>query len=167
MTPANPVGFQDAPHLASGNLNLVLSGSVDEGVQAPLSRLVGVGGSELAVCSADGTTGRRSAYQGDDRAALGFGETTFASFARAITETVNPLSIEAENALTDSLRVAAQLSGIGDGTKSIPAAGDHTSAEVPIGGSMAAGGKFAQVMFFGEVQRWTGDKQLWHDDLHG
>ena len=52
-----------------------------------------------------------SLYQGDDPGALIFGDTGFASGFEAASETVQAFGIEAVEALSHGLRMAAEFSG--------------------------------------------------------
>ena len=68
-----------------------------------------ISGLEFAASTTDQPPGRITRHQSDDPGAFGLGKTRLAPSARQIAEAVDPLSVEAMEAIAHSLRVAAQF----------------------------------------------------------
>src|SRR5215207_2060181 len=105
-----------------------------------MSFLLFVCGLQLAASTSHQPPRRISGHYSDDPRAFSFGNARLAPSARQIAEAVDPLSVEAMEALTHSLRVATQFFSDRLGAKSIPAADNHPSAHYPVCGSVPAVG---------------------------
>jgi hypothetical protein len=100
--------------------------------------------------------------QGDDPGALILREAGFAARAGAISETIYSCGIEAVEASTHGLGVAAELLGYLGGTQSLPAQGDDPGSEDPITWGVAAAGELVNLsLLFGVFGR-SGAKQFRH-----
>jgi len=100
--------------------------------------------------------------QGDDPGALIFGYTGFTSGSGEVSEAVQAFGVEAVEALSYGLRVAAELLGYVGGAQPLPAQGDDAGAEDPISWGMAAAGELVNLsLLFGVFGR-SGAKQFRH-----
>jgi hypothetical protein len=127
-----------------------------------MSFLLFVYGLQLATSTSHQPPRRIGGHQSDDPGAFGFANAWLAPSAGQIAEAVDPLSIEAMEALAHSLRVATQFFSDGLGAKSIPAESDHPSAHYPVCGSVTAVGQLTQFLLLSPILRGTGVQQLGH-----
>jgi len=103
--------------------------------------------------------------QTQDHAALGLGQPRPAPGAGAITQPVEPLAVEAEQALAHRLRVAAQLPRDGGRPEAVPTPCDHPGAADPIPRRVPAPGQLPNAALLGGIEWRSSTQQLRHGDL--
>jgi hypothetical protein len=133
-----------------------------ERVQSPVGGPLLVFGLKPAAGLGEELARRGFGEQGDDPGALILREAGLAARAGAISETIYSCGIEAVEASTHGLGVAAELLGYLGGTQSLPAQGDDPGSEDPITGGVAAAGELVNPsLLFGVFGR-SGAKQFRH-----
>src|SRR3712207_6829318 len=156
MSPPHPFGPQYAPYLAASDGDASFPSGGGKGIQCPMSLLLFVRGLQLTASTSHQPPRRIGGHQSDDPGAFSFGNARLAPSARQIAKAVDPLSVEAMEALTHSLGVATQFFSDRLGAKSILAESDHPSAHYPIAGSVTAAGQLAHFLLLSYILRGTG-----------
>jgi hypothetical protein len=156
LAPADTFGRQDAPHLTATDGDPVRLRGGGECIQCPVGGLALSLGGQLTVSLADQLAGWIGRDEGDHLAALCFSQPRRAPGAGAISETIDALSIEADNALTDGLGMTVELGGNRSGALPLPTAGDHTRPLNPVSGGVPTAGQLAHLTCFDVVLRWSG-----------
>jgi hypothetical protein len=111
VAPAHAFSEQDAPYLAAPYLDAHLLCGLGERVQSPVGGPLLVFGLEAAAGLGDELARRVFGDQGDDPGALIFGDAGLAAGLGAVPETVHTVDVEAMEALSYGLRMAAELLG--------------------------------------------------------
>jgi hypothetical protein len=115
---------------------------------------------QAAIWLQDAPTGWEERHQGYERAAVSFGDASFAPGTRSVAESVDPTRIEGAPSFADGLLVAGEFSGDGPGALAGPTEHDPLGPADPIGGGMAAPSALAHLAFLHGILRWASHEQF-------
>jgi hypothetical protein len=163
--PTHSLAQEDAPHLAPLDLDGAPVGSLYQGVEGPTRSGFGIRRHQRPLGLPHDRARRAALRQGDDLAALRFGQPRLAAWPRPVAQPVDALRIEAGKALTHRLRVAAQLGGDRRRPQTRPTPGNHPRPLNPVAGRVPALGEPTDLVLFSIIARSPGTQEFRHRRL--
>jgi len=164
MAPPDPFLQQNAPDLAPLHLNACVVSCACQGIETPLGLLLWLAGTEL-VAHAHWLPGRRRASKGTDAPAFLLRQPVLPACSWAITQSIHPLNIEAQDQLTDGLGMTGQVLGDGGRAFPFPTADDHSGSSDPVTLRMATSRQLPNLLLFVLITRRSCKQEFWHGDL--
>jgi hypothetical protein len=164
-TPTDFLAPEDAPDLASFDLDPARVGRFHQGVEGPMRVGFGLRRHQRPLGLADDRAGRRAFREGNDLASFRFGQAGFPPRSRPITQTVDSLGIEANNAFAYRLGMAAQFLRDRGGPQPVPASDNHPCPQNPIARRVPTLGESANLAFFSGITGIAGTQEFRHRRL--